>query len=128
MPFSMRIEPDAGIVIGTCSGALGLDDAREGAMAVWGNPNWSGKPVVWDFRSAILDVQAPEVREIARFVLDRQPSSPPPKVAFVIARDVDFGLARMFEVFRQHPSTEVRTFRDYDEAVSWARTGRTIGT
>ncbi len=97
-------------------------------MAVWGNPEWSGKPVVWDFRSAILDVRAPEVREIARFVLDRQPSSPPPKVAFVIARDVDFGLARMFEVFRQHPSTEVRTFRDYDEAVSWARSGRTSGT
>ena len=84
MPFSMRIEPDAGIVIGTCSGTLGLDDAREGAMAVWGNPEWSDKPVVWDFRSASLDVRGPEVREIARFVLDRQPSSPPPKVAFVI--------------------------------------------
>ena len=35
MPFSIRIEPDAGIVIATCSGALGLNDAKEGAMAVW---------------------------------------------------------------------------------------------
>jgi hypothetical protein len=39
----------------------------------------------------------------------------------VTARDVDFGLVRMFQVIRQHPSTQVQVFRDYEEAVSWAR-------
>jgi hypothetical protein len=122
VPFSIRIEPDAGIVIATCSGTLGLNDAKEGATAVWQNPEWRGRSIVWDFRSARLEFRGPEVREIAEFILDRQPPAPPQKIAIVTARDVDFGLSRMFEVYRQHPSTEVRTFGDYDEAVSWART------
>jgi hypothetical protein len=119
MPFSMCME--AGVVIGTCSGVLGLDDAKAGASAVWENPDWRGKPLVWDFRSAELEFAAPQVRELAQFILDSQPSPPPPKVAFVTGRDVDFGMVRMFEVFRAGPSTEVRAFRDYDEALSWAR-------
>jgi hypothetical protein len=119
MPFSMRFETD--LVIATCSGALRLDDAREGAAAVWEKPEWSGKPVVWDFRTAHLNVRAPEVREIARFILERQPAIPPSRVAFVTASDADFGLVRMFQVLRQHPSTAVRVFREFEEAVSWAR-------
>jgi hypothetical protein len=120
MPFSMKTDPATGIVIATCSGSLGLGDARDGATALWENPQWSGQAVVWDFRDAQLDMSSGNVREIAKFVLDHQPASPPPRVAFVTGRDVDFGLVRMFEVFRAHPATEVRTFRDYDEAVSWA--------
>jgi hypothetical protein len=38
-----------------------------------------------------------------------------------VARDLDFGLARMFEAFREHPATTVRVFRGFDEALSWAR-------
>lgn len=123
VPFEIRME--SGIVLATCSGALGLDDAKEGALAVWEKPEWRGKPLVWDFRSAQLNVRAPEVRLLAMFILGRQPSPPPSRVAFVTARDVDFGFARMFEVYREHPSTEVQAFRDYDEAVSWARSPRT---
>ena len=35
-------------------------------------------------------------------------------------RNVDFGLARIFEVYREHPATSFRVFRDFDEAMSWA--------
>ena len=68
MPFSMRMED--GVVVGTCSGVLGLDAA---------------------------------------------------KAEFVTARDVDFGMVRMVEVFRERPATEVHVFRDYDTALAWAR-------
>ena len=90
MPFSLRLEPETGIVIATCSGDLGLNDAKGGAAAYWENPECSGRPVVWDFRSAHLNVVASEVREIARFILERQPPTPPSKVAFVTASDADF--------------------------------------
>jgi len=121
MPFSLRLEPETGIVIATCSGDLGLNDAKAGAAAFWEDPEFRGRPIVWDFRSAHLDVTASDVREIARFILERQPPTPPSKVAFVTTSDADFGLGRMFEMVREHPSTQVRVFRDYDEAVSWAR-------
>jgi hypothetical protein len=123
MPFSLSFEPESGLVIVTCSGSLGVNDARMGAAVFWNGPEWSGKPVVWDLRSAQLDVRGADVQEIARFILERQPETPPPRVAFVAGRDVDFGLMRMFQVYRQHPATQVRVFRDYEEAVSWARTG-----
>jgi hypothetical protein len=115
----MRLED--GVVIGSCTGSLSLEDAKAGAMAYWQNPGWRGKPVVWDFRFARLDVDAAAVRQIAQFILTSQPSPPPSKVGFVTARDVDFGMARMFEAFREHAATEVHVFRDYEEASSWAR-------
>ena len=121
MPFSLQVEPETGIVIATCTGALALGDDKKGVAAFWEKPEWSGKPIVWDFRSARLDVTAPEVREMAQFILQNQPQTPPSRVAFVTASDADFGLGRMFEALREHPSTQVRIFRDYAEAVSWAR-------
>jgi hypothetical protein len=121
MPFSVRFEPETDLVVATCSGIVKMDDATLGAVVVWDNPEWSGKPVLWDLRSAQLDVRGEEVREMAKYILAHQPAIPPPKVAFVTARDVDFGLVRMFQAVREHPSTLVGVFRDYDEAISWAR-------
>jgi hypothetical protein len=121
MPFSVQSDPDTGIAVATGSGALGLEDAREGAQAVWKCPGWSGRAVVWDFRSAQLEFPTPAIREFAKFILENQPSAPPLRIAIVTARDLDFGLARMFEVFRKEPPTEVHVFRDFGDAVAWAR-------
>ena len=119
MPFSVQLED--GVVVGTCSGALMVEDAKAGATAVWNNPDWRGKPIVWDLRSAQLDVDAEGVRAIARFILTSQPSPPPPRVAFVTAREVDFGMARMLEAYRENRATEVHVFRDYEAASCWVR-------
>jgi len=120
MPFSLQLEPGSGVVVGTCTGPLNAADARKGALAFWEKPEWNGRPVVWDFREAQFDIHAPEIRDVAQFILDNQPPSPPPRVAFVTIRDVDFGLARIFEVYREHPATTFRVFRDFDEAMAWA--------
>jgi hypothetical protein len=121
MSFSVRSDPDTGIALATGSGALGLEDAREGAQAVWRCPGWGGRAVVWDFRSAQIDLPTPSIRALAKFILENQPSAPPLRIAIVTARDLDFGLARMFEVFRKEPPTEVRVFRDFDDALAWAQ-------
>src|SRR5262245_984792 len=98
MSFSIQWDLVAEIVVATCSGELGIDEAKEGAAAVWARQDWEGRPVVWDFRQARLDVRAPQVRQFAQYVLQHQPRVPPARIALVTARDVDFGLARMFEV------------------------------
>jgi hypothetical protein len=121
MQFTVRYEPETDLVVATCSGTLKMYDARLGVTVLWDNPEWSGKPVLWDLRSAHLDVRGSEVGEIAKYILAHQPAIPPPRVAFVTERDVDYGLVRMFQVFRRHPSTQVEVFRDYDEAISWVR-------
>ena len=119
--ISIQIEPETGMAIATCSGVLRLSDAKAGAAALWKTPGWLGRSVVWDFQEAQFDLSASDVHGIARFIASHQPVPPPSKVAFIAPRDVDFGLARMFEAFREDYRTEFRVFRDYDEAVSWAR-------
>src|SRR5262245_42590720 len=121
MPFSIHVEPDSGVAIGTCSGVLGLADAKAGAATLWKNPAWNGLAVVWDFRLARLDASSSEVFELARYINAQQRSPGPARVAFVTSRDVDYGQARIFEGYRERPPTEVHIFRDFDAAVDWAR-------
>lgn len=120
MTVSIQIEPDTGVAIANCSGLLRRRDAEAGAAALWNAPGWSGKSVVWDFRNGRFDLTSAEVQEIAQFILRHQPATPPSRVAFVTPGDADFGLARMFEVFRADPRTDFRVFRRYDDAVDWA--------
>lgn len=121
MPVSIEIEADTGMAIASCSGVLRLSDAQEGASALWKTPSWPGRSVVWDFREAQFEVSASDTRAMAEFILENQPATPPAKVAFVTQRAVDFGMARMFEAFREEPRTTFRVFRDYEEATCWAR-------
>jgi len=123
MPLELRFEPDLDVVIATCSAVLGPAEAREGAMAFWKNPEWTGKAVVWDFRNSRFDINAAQVHDLARFILEHQPALPPRRVAFVTGREVDFGMARMFQIYREHPATAFKYFRDLEEAMSWAMPG-----
>ena len=109
------------MAIAICSGVLRLNDAQEGAAALWKTPGWLGRSAVWDFREAQFDVSSSDAREIAQFILQQQPEVPPEKMAFVTHREVDFGMARMFAVYREESHTAVSIFRDYDEAIRWAR-------
>jgi hypothetical protein len=125
MSTSIEVEPETGIAIATCSGVLRVENAREAARALWETPGWRGRSAVWDFRAAAFDVSAAETREIAKFVLERQPTPPPARIAFVTQRDVDFGMARMFGILREDPGTAFSVFRRYEEAIRWARSVET---
>jgi len=124
MPLSIRVDPETGVAIVTAAGVLGLDEATEGAKALWKTRGWSGAGAVWDFRNSQFDLSAVEIREVAAFVLENQPENPPARMAFVTDRDLDFGLARMFEVFRSDSRTALQVFRDFDEALDWAASAR----
>jgi hypothetical protein len=123
--FFLRRASDPDVTIATCAGALDLNEARAGAEAIWSNPAYRSNPVVLDFRQARLTVSAADMRSLADFILAEQPlSGQPPRLALVAPGDLDFGLSRVFAAYRDHPSTEVAVFRDFDEAVAWAQAGR----
>ena len=121
MTVSIQIEPETGMAIATCFGVLRLCNAQESATALWKTPGWSGRSVVWDFREAQFDISSSDTQNIAQFIFTQQPATPPSKVTFVIQRDLDFGMARVFDVYREDPRTEFQIFRDFEEAVCWAR-------
>jgi len=118
---SICIEPETGMAIATCTGVFRRNDSKRGAEALWATPGWFGKAAVWDFREAKFDLSSSDIRNIAVSVTRSQPEPPPAKIAFVTPRDLDFGLARMFGSYREDSRTEFRVFRDYDEALGWAR-------
>jgi len=119
--MSIHTELKATIAVVTCSGVLRANDARRGVEALWETPDWTGQPTVWDFRKAQFDLSSSEIRDVAQFVLQKQPIPPPTRVAFVTGRDVDFGMGRVFEAHRDDSRTEFRVFRDYDQAIRWAQ-------
>lgn len=121
MTTVITVEPETGVAVATCTGSLKLGDAKDAARALWNTPNWPGRAVVWDFREARFDFSTGDIRVFADFVLRHQPPTPPERVAWVVPRSVDFGLARMFEVAREDPRTQFSVFRIYEEALAWAR-------
>ena len=125
---SIQVEPETGMAIAACSGVLKLSDALEGVATLWKTPGWLGRSAAWDFREAQFDLSPSDIKAIAEFISQNQPATPPLRVAFVTGRDVDFGMSRMFQVFREDPRTTFRVFRDYDEAVSWARSTESDST
>src|SRR5262249_30539334 len=120
MPFSLIVDPDHDVVIGTGTGTLGYLEALEAAVSTWEHREWKGKSIVWDFRAASFDMTGDSVREFAEFVTKHQPLTRPPRVALVVGNEFNFGMARMFEAFREDLTTEVRVFTDYQDAGAWA--------
>jgi len=123
MPVSIRLDPESGVAIVSATGKLSRRDAEEAALALWSTPGWTGTAAVWSFEAARFDMSPAEARELAQFILGNQPSPPPRRMAFVTAREADFGMARLFQAYRDASDTAFRVFRDVDEAMVWARKG-----
>lgn len=126
MPHSLKFELDHDVIIATGTGNLGFLEALEGAVSVWERRDWKGRSIVWDFREARLEMTGDSVREFAEFVTNHQPLARPARVALVVSTESDFGMARMFEAFREDFATEVRVFRGYEDAVAWASAARGV--
>ena len=69
-----------------------------------------------------LEVEPEDVRQLAQ----RNIFSPRSRRAFVVKDDLQFGLARMFEIHRElKGETGIRVFRAFDEAMDWIMVGDT---
>ena len=69
-----------------------------------------------------LEIEPEDVRQFAQ----RTIYSPRSRRAFVVKDDLQFGLARMFEIHRDlKGETGIRVFRAFDEAMDWIMVGDT---
>ena len=82
------------------------------------DPNFSQ---VSDFTQiTVLEIEPEDVRQLAQ----RNVFSPHSRRAFVVKDDLQFGLARMFEIHRElNGETGIRVFRTFDEAMDWILVG-----
>jgi len=111
---------DNRIAIGVVTGTIGIEGLKRGARSIWQSPGWLGRAIVWGMRQARFDLDRKDIEDFAHFIHGQQPDPPPRRIAFVAATDLEFGLSRVFQAFRETSETDFEVFRDYDVALAWA--------
>jgi hypothetical protein len=119
MAIDTRIDESAGLRTHTVSGGMTFDDVSSTLKAVYSERDFRPElNVLWDLRGATLtEFSSSDVAKVVDVVRGNWTGG---KAALVVARDSDFGMARMYEL--QHDraaSGEVRVFRDFEEAKDW---------
>ena len=117
MPASHRIDSSQRLVIRTFEGVLTDEDLLQDQASMRSAPSYKPEyPQLIDARG----VERAEITtEVIRDLAHASPGAPQARRAFVVASDLAFGLARMFEIQRADAPEEVRVFRDMNQARTW---------
>ena len=105
------------------SGALSSEEILGAFDAAVSDDRYrDGMGRLWDLREADLSsLDAQIIVSMAQYSLKYPPGVNDAKVAFVTARDLEFGLSRMFELSSK-ANTPIRVFREMREAEEWLAT------
>ncbi len=121
MELTVTIDDDAKLRIQTLSGKAKPEDLSQAVEEVYKRPDFNpDHNFVWDLRQCTMEnVSSDAVRQFAMFVTVQWTATGiPPKGAFVVSRDLEFGLSRLFTSYLDADS-DFRIFRDMDEAIEW---------
>jgi hypothetical protein len=122
LPIDCAVRPDEGQVIFTVRGGFTADEFIEAVEAASELPGWRpAMDALFDMTDGLGNQLSPDaLKRMARFMWASTPKlGAGYKVAVVAARDVEYGLSRMFQVFMDGPPFEFRIFRDRAEALEW---------
>jgi hypothetical protein len=89
-------------------------------------PMHSDMNVLWDLRGAdgIASLDTGQLNKIITLVSNKWGTSGKSKAALVVSRQVDFGLARLYELQLENQTpSKVRVFKDIKKAVQWIDQG-----
>ncbi|REJ76947.1 MAG: hypothetical protein DWQ36_01960 [Acidobacteria bacterium] len=113
-------ETHSDIVVGRVIGEFEVEDAMQAARRIWELTSGPRRRILWDLRQSEFSFQADEVRNLAESVRREAPPGDL-RTAFLVSRDLHFGLVRMFEMMRETEVSQTGTFRDLEQALAWLR-------
>jgi hypothetical protein len=123
MPASYKIDKGRRVVWSTGVGVLTKEDILGHMDRISNDPDFDPDFCqMADFRQITgIEFGPEDVREFAQ----RSIYSSRSRRAIVVKDDLQFGLARMFEIYRElNGETGIRVFRTFDEAVDWIVAGK----
>jgi hypothetical protein len=125
MPLSLRVDAAARTVWARAWGSLSRADVVGGLHVMAEDSRFGpGFAQVFDLREVVeLEITTGELRGIASLAAGLTDRLGAGRLALVSDRPAIFGMCRMYEVFSESLPVDVRVFRDFDEAVSWIRSG-----
>ena len=117
MTIRYDVNTDQKIIITYASGDITLDDMREHMLMVQNHPDIEPDySHIFDLREAgEIDIKTNDVKQLADFSYFNEQS----KRAIVASSDLFYGMSRMYEIFKQDASVNIRVFRTYEEAKEW---------
>lgn len=118
MSASYKIDKERKLVLSSGTGVLTKEDILGHMDRLSKDPDFDPNfSQVSDFTQiTVLEIGPEDVRQLAQ----RNVFSPRSRRAFVVKDDLQFGLARMFEIHRDlSGETGIRVFRTFDEAMDW---------
>ena len=117
MPAAYIVDADRSLVLSRGWGAVTGADLLMHVRSLRTDPRFQPQfSQLFDFRATTdVRVDAQSVREIAA----QNPFGAGARRAFVVANDVAFGMARMYQILTEVSPDELEVFRDLDEALRW---------
>ena len=123
MPVKHHIDLEASLGTFVVEGELDFEQLRSFVEGLYEEDLFLAGSL-FDMRSATAsDLSTSQMRSLVALIEQRRRHPGPSRWAIVVSHDVDFGLSRMFEVFADKISTDIRVFRDIDEAKQWLAKG-----
>ena len=118
--MELRIDEDKNIAYIKLSGVLSSEEILSAFdLAVADKRYKNGMGRLWDFRDADLSsLKSETVIEMAQYSSIYPPGINDVKVAFLVSRDHEFGLSRMFQMTSES-KTPILVFRVMAEAEKW---------
>jgi hypothetical protein len=124
MPIEVEVLQDGAGMLLICRGKITGKEKIEIMERLLASPeSVSGlRYIVIDQADAALDLSPQDLRILAGQARRLAQIAPATVVAAIIApREVDYGMARMWQVFVEETGWETMVFRSIDEADSWLR-------
>ncbi len=120
MSMSCRIDPELGIVYTTLIGKVSTPEVIETLRRVIDSPDYRpGLDGLVDLRESRHAPKSDEIREVASIMVNHHEQIGHSRSALVVASDLGYGLARMYQAIAEGSSIETHIFRDMDEARHW---------
>ena len=120
MPFTYRIDPDAGVLHVTAEGHV-TQDERLKAMAAWlSDPLFRpGLNTYCDFSASTSTPTLGELRAIVEYIERSAKAIGRVKLAVLAPKMVTFGVARQFQAMSAGGPLDVRVFAESRAAWNW---------
>jgi len=121
MDWSIEVNEESATIMVTLKGRWETAGIMEALRGLWTQQGRTGiLRALWDFREVVASgVQTVDLRDLAAGHLTDRPDLPESRAAVVVSRDLEFGMARMIEVFMAESPVDMQTFRDLETACMW---------
>lgn len=97
--------------------------------AILAHPRWRpGLSILLDHRKLSIEgIQSPGIEEVSRYFVAIGPRLGNGRIALVMNKDVDFGIARAWEMITEDEvAISIRVFRNIDQARGWVTSKDTL--